>query len=416
MDEAEAQQAQLDTPADRQWRRQFAHWLALTTQPRTHRLAQTGVWTVRVVRWRAQTRERLSHIQLAIAQMEPLLRLPFAAFSLPSLGQSRATSEPQSDEYTPAQEARARIIVNPASGSVHGMDGVRELRETAQWLSEHGLPTELRLTQRPGHGIELAQEAVAQELEMVIAAGGDGTVNDVVQALVNHTTALGVLPMGTVNVWAREMGIGLNATDAREALLHGVRRKVDVGRAGTRYFLMMAGIGFDAEVARRVEHSLLKRMGLKLLDYLATVGLLSITHKPATIRMRREGKRRATKALMVILGNTRLYGGAMTFTKRAIADDGWLDMVVVQDGGLAHRLGVLGRALMRRPAVGPKVRYSRIESVRLEADGDVPVQVDGEVIGSLPMTFSIVPQALNVIVPADAPADLFIHAPIAESR
>jgi len=211
------------------------------------------------------------------------------------------------------------------------------------------------------------------------------------------------------------MGIGLNTTEAREVLLHGARRKVDVGRAGTRYFLMMAGIGFDAEVARRVEHSLLKRMGLKLLDYLATVGLLSVTHKSATIRMRRQGNRRATKALMVVLGNTRLYGGAMTFTKRAIADDGWLDMVVVQDGGLAHRLGVLGRALLKRPAAGPKVRYDRVQSVRLEAEGDVPVQVDGEVIGSLPMTFSVVPQALNVIVPTDAPTDLFLHAPVVGS-
>ena len=178
-------------------------------------------------------------------------------------GTASDTDDDDSLEYTPRVAARARIIVNPASGSATEAT-LRELRETARWLTEHGLPSELRLTRGPGHATELAREATGAGLEMVVAAGGDGTVNDVIQALAGHTTALGVLPVGTVNVWAREMGISLTATEARETLLHGVRRRVDLGRAGQRYFLMMAGIGFDAEVARRVERGPLKRIGLKL--------------------------------------------------------------------------------------------------------------------------------------------------------
>ena len=117
------------------------------------------------------------------------------------------------------------------------------------------------------------------------------------------------------------MGIGLNAVDAREILLYGARRRVDLGRAGQRYFLMMAGIGFDAEVARRVEQGRLKRFGLKLLEYLGAVLLLSVTHRPSSIRITMGQHKRHQQALMVIIGNTRLYGGALTFTRRAVADD-----------------------------------------------------------------------------------------------
>jgi YegS/Rv2252/BmrU family lipid kinase len=250
-------------------------------------------------------------------------------------------------------------------------------------------------------------------MDLVIAAGGDGTVNEVVQALAGHTTALGVLPMGTVNVWAREMNIPLATSQAREVLLSGTKRLVDLGRAGGHFFLLMAGVGFDAEVARRVEHSLLKRWGLKFVDYMATAGFLSVTQRPAKIWMRADGKRRSVHALMVLLGNTRLYGGAFSFTKDAVADDGYLDIVIVGGESVAGRLLVLARALLRRGSLGPRVRYERCRTVRLESSPPLPVQVDGEVIGTLPMTFSIVPRALSVVVPKDAPAELFAREPLA---
>jgi diacylglycerol kinase family enzyme len=230
-----------------------------------------------------------------------------------------------------------------------------------------------------GHAVELTREAVAAGHEMVIAAGGDGTLNDVIHALAGSTTALGVLPMGTVNVWAREIGIPFGASEARELLLHGVRRQVDLGRAGSRYFLMMAGVGFDAEVVKRVERNWLKRVGLKMLDYIATAGSLGLTQQPAKLTLRVAGQRRKMNALMVVIGNTRLYG----------------------------RAGVFLRAFLRRPSLGPDVRYERVRSVRLESTPPLPVQVDGDIIGSLPMTFSIAPGALWVIVPRTAPKQLF---------
>lgn len=393
------------------WRR-IRGWIEALSKPQVATLTRASLWTARGVVWRSRLRRWSLTAQASLRRIEPALRLPF--YAMPAL---RAPGDPELDErdgesieYTPRITARARIVVNPASGSA-SVGALHELRATARWLTERGLPTELRLTDRPGHATELAREAVAARLDMVIAAGGDGTVNDVIQALAGHTTALGVLPMGTVNVWAREMGIGLTPAQARETLLHGVRRQVDLGRAGQRYFLMMAGIGFDAEVARRVERGALKRVGLKLLEYIAAVGVLSVTAEPADLRIQIGSRRRRERALMVIIGNTRLYGGAMTFAQKAIADDGALDVVVIGSGGLAHRIGVLWRAFLRRPSAGPRVRYERAQAVRVESRRPEPVQVDGEVIGRLPMTFTVAPRALRVILPTDSPRELFSAQP-----
>jgi diacylglycerol kinase family enzyme len=175
----------------------------------------------------------------------------------------------------------------------------------------------------------------------------------------------------------------------------------------------MADVGFGAEVVRRVERNWLKRWGLKLLDYAATAGMLGLTQQPARLWLRVNGQRRAMRALMVIVGNTRLYAGAFTFTERAVADDGWLDVVIIGDGGLVHRAAVMGRALLRRPAREPRERSLRCRSIVLESSPPLPVQVDGELVGHLPMTFSLAPGALTVIVPASSDEPVFSRPPLA---
>jgi YegS/Rv2252/BmrU family lipid kinase len=375
---------------------------------RTRVIANTMRWSAAAAAMRRSLREARTELRALGVRIQTPIRLVY--YVLPTTLTGRRDGAIVTRPAAVA--ARARIIANPTSGSVHGAFGLHELQETAAWLSEHGLPTELALTERPGHAAELAREAANAGMDVVIAAGGDGTVNSVVQGLAGTRTALAVLPMGTINVWARETLIPLNTILAREVLISGVRRRVDLGRAGGRYFLLMAGIGLDAEVARRVEHSRLKRVGLKVVDYLATASRVGITHPSAKVWMRIDGKRQSVSALMVLVGNTRLYGGALTFAKQAVADDGWLDVVIVRSGGIPYRASVLIRALFRRASLGPRVRYERCHTVRFESHLRLPVQVDGEVIGTLPMTFTIARQALTVIVPRSAPAELFSRPPL----
>jgi YegS/Rv2252/BmrU family lipid kinase len=338
----------------------------------------------------------------------PLAALYFVAPSL----RSRTEPERAATQAPSSIPTQARLIVNPLSGGVHGPAGLRELEDTVTWLGEHGLPTELCLTDGPGAAMQLAAEAVNAGMRMVIAAGGDGTINEVIQALAGHTTALGVLPVGTVNVWAREAGIPLSLAEARVMLVEGVQRRIDLGRAGTRYFLLMAGIGIDAATAKLVEHRFLKRIGLKMLDYIATSGYLSVRQRPVRVRMTIGSRKRTRHAVQIMIGNTRLLGGALAFTRQAVADDGWLDLVFVGGHRLRHRAQVLLRAALRRPSLGPHAHYELVRTVRLESDVPLPVQVDGEVIGTLPMTFAVVPRALSVVVPAGVATDLFLHPPL----
>ncbi len=386
--------------------------------PRVRSIARTGARTGSVAAWmlrwqqalqRAYGLARVSTRRRTVA----VLRVAFYVLPLAPLRRNalRRVRLPRSrSDRGPAP--RARVIANPFSGTMIVPGMLEELQEAVQYLCDRGLPAELWLTERAGHATELARQAVKDGMEIVIAAGGDGTINDVIQALADQPTALGVLPLGSINVWAHEMGIPRTATGAAEVILRGVRRRVDLGRAGKRYFLLMAGIGFDAEVARRVEGGTLKRLGLKVLDYAAVASFLTVTQRPAKLYIRQDKRRHAARSLMVIVGNTRLYGGAMTFTNRAVADDGLLDVVIVGGGGLLYRAGVLLRAALRRPSLGPRVVYSRCRKIRLESDVPLPVQVDGEVIGTLPLTVSVAPQALTVIVPEHAPTALFSREPL----
>jgi diacylglycerol kinase (ATP) len=394
-------------PEPAHWRTRFKdasaglwNWVERWNDPKARRALRAGAWTVRALKWRERLVAYTASAQESLGVLFSVT--PFAQRTAPS---DLATGDEHN--WSPPVPARARIVANPVSGGMRGANGLNELRETAIWLTEHGLPTEVTTTARAGHAVELAREAVVAGREMVIAAGGDGTLNDVIQGLAGSTTALGVLPMGTVNVWAREIGIPLGASEAREVLLNGVRRQVDLGRAGPRYFLLMAGVGFDAEVVKRVERNWLKRVGLKMLDYIATAGTLGLTQRPAKLILRIAGQQRKVSALMVVIGNTRLYGGAMQFTGRAVADDGLLDIVVIGGGGWARRAGVFLRAFLRRPSLGPDARYERARTVRLESTPPLLVQVDGDIAGSLPMTFSVAPGALWVIVPRATSEQLF---------
>ena len=368
-------------------------------RPRLDSVPAWRTWATMARAWMAlrHARSAFSALYFVAPALRPR-RMPFSPRR-----RSRVAAPPQ-----------VRIVANPAGGGMHGEVGLRGLKETVEWLGEHGMPAELRLTDGPGSARALADEAVRAGKRMVVAAGGDGTINEVIQALAGHTTALGVLPTGTVNVWAREMNIPLTLAEARTVLLDGVRRRIDLGRAGARYFLLMAGIGIDAEVASRVEHHYLRRIGWKLLDYIATGGLVSMTQRPARIWVYQGNKRRRRHAVEIVIGNTRLFAGAFTFTQRAVADDGWLDVVFVGGHRLRHRAQVLIRAALRRPSLGPHAHYEQVRAIRIDSETPMPVQVDGEVIGHLPMTFAVVPRALTVVVPRDAPADLFIHPPLAD--
>ena len=299
----------------------------------------------------------------------------------------------------------AVIIANPTSGSGVFAHHTHRLHETLSFLRSHGWRVELCFTQKPGDAQRLARNAVEQKADLVIAVGGDGTINEIIQALVGSETALGVLPTGTVNVWAREMGIPFDVAGARNVLLHGQTRRVDLGCVNGRYFLMTVGIGLDGTITQAVEKKPLKRLGI--FGYFLAATWFGPGYQSFPIILNRDGNTVNVRALQIFIGNTQLYAGAFKFTWQAKCDDGLLDLCIVRKRGPLGRFVVLWDFILRREKRSLWVRYENFTSIEIDSPQPIAIQVDGEAAGYTPAVFSIIPGGLKVIVPQKAPAGLF---------
>jgi diacylglycerol kinase (ATP) len=302
-----------------------------------------------------------------------------------------------------SSQFRAVIIANPKSGGFPR--NADRLNETLTFLREKGWKAELWLTKACGHARQLACEAVRQKANLVIAAGGDGTINEIIQELAQSETALGVLPMGTINVWAREIGIPLDIVGARDVLVNGQTRRVDLGRAKGRYFLLMAGVGLDGEVARAVERKPAKRWGL--LGYILMGLWLGPGYPGFRVHLYLNRRRIRTNALQIIIGNTQLHSGFFKFTPRAKCDDGLLDVCLVRQRGVFGRIAVLWNFFRQRETRLLGVRYISCTAVRIRTFKPIAVQLDGDPAGDTPVIFTVAPSALKVVVPQKTPAGLF---------
>jgi YegS/Rv2252/BmrU family lipid kinase len=299
----------------------------------------------------------------------------------------------------------AVIIANPASGAIGYSHQTHRFDETLAFLRNHGWKVDLWYTEAPGDGVQLARKAVEQKANLVISAGGDGTINEIIQGLAGSETALGILPGGTVNVWARELGIPLDEAGARSVLVNGQTRHVDLGCVNGRYFLLMVGIGLDGEVTQAVERKPLKRLGV--LGYtLATLWLgPGYSGFPAVVQIDEYVVK--TRALQIFVGNTQLYAGTIKFTWQAKCDDGLLDLCIVRKRNLWGRIVVVRDFFLRREQRRLWVRYNTFRTLKIETPHPVPFQIDGEAAGFTPAEFNVAPGALKVIVPQKTPEGLF---------
>jgi len=314
------------------------------------------------------------------------------------------------EDSKPLQDAQttAVVIANPTAGSY--MHHTREIEETISFLHTHGWQAELKLTRAAGDAQRLAREAVAQGTDMVVAVGGDGTINEVIQELAGSETALGVLPGGTVNVWAREMGIPLDNEGARNILLHGQTRRVDLGKINDHYFLLMVGIGIDGEVTHAVEKKPAKRFGV--LGYLLVGTWLGLGYPAFRTSLQMDDHILKTTPIQIVIGNTQLYAGAVKYTWQAKCDDGLLDICIIGKRNILGRIIVGLDFLFNHRRRAQWVRYEKGTNIKIYTRRSVAIQIDGDPMGYTsqghpPTLVSVVPKALKVIVPQKTPPGLF---------
>ncbi len=278
------------------------------------------------------------------------------------------------------------VILNPAA---------RSERAKAAWRRIEKLPhCTMRVTKAPGDARNVAEEAVREGFTTIVAAGGDGTINEVVNGIAGSDVALGILPVGTMNVFAAELGLPGDLEEAWAIIRAGRTRRVDLIRANQQYLVQLAGVGLDAQVVQATSWEFKKNFGP--LSYLISAAQIA-ARKPPRLIVEADGVIR--EGSFVLIGNGRYYGGPVAFFKDARIDDGKLDVLIFKNLGYLDIARYLATVFMGKHTTLPDVEYFQTKRAVVRSDEEVPVEVDGEVVTMLPVTFRVSSRKLRVVVP-----------------
>lgn len=287
----------------------------------------------------------------------------------------------------------AVLIHNPGSGQRR--DRFHSITRMVDALRGRGVTVNPQVTTGPADATRLTAGALEARADLVIVHGGDGTVNEAMQVLVGTSTPLAVWPGGTSNVLARELDLPGGIDLLADVIAAERTRRVSVGRAGERYFLLMAGVGLDADVVRAV-HPGLKRLTGEGAYWMAGLRQLTDWNPMHFLVETEDGQHSATFA---VVANAASYGGGLRFAPEARMDDDLLD-VCLFDSTQRHRFARYLAAAFTGSHLGmPGVTYLKTRRATVHGDASRFVQVDGELLGPLPVTFECVPDALSLVVP-----------------
>lgn len=291
------------------------------------------------------------------------------------------------------------VILNPAAGRGRARRQRAALCHLLNYVAlQVGCSWQIVETTRRGEATMLARQAANEGVPIVVAAGGDGTLGEVANGLVGTSAKLGVLPLGTGNDFARCVGISENLSVAVDNLFTGKAYPVDLGRVGDRYFINVAGCGFDAAVAQRVNRGFRFLRGTAA--YVAAVYQTLVTFKPVQMHIIADDEVISERTMLCTVANTQSYGGGMRIAPMAQIDDGWLDVCIVKAVSKVEFVRVFPRVFTGTHITHPCFVMFKAKRIRVESNPAVPVLVDGDVRGTTPVEFIAHPSAIQVILPA----------------
>ncbi len=311
-----------------------------------------------------------------------------------ALSPPRADPSHRSDDAPMGSQRPQRIvaIVNPATRR-----NARRIIEELRRQAPGGVMLDIRITPAARSATELTR-ALVRDADMVVAVGGDGTVGEVATALRGTGVPLGIVPAGSTNIVARDLGIPAQPASA-VSVLFGLHRRIslDVGLCGEHAFLHMAGAGIDSRLFAATNRALKRRIGW--LAYLPPGGR-ELLRGPARFEVSTDDEVHEITAPLVLVAN----GGSIITPRLTLypgfrKDDGYLDVLIFTASSPARVFRTLGHLALRRLAQSPFALHRRARRVTLSADPQLPVQLDGDVVTRTPATFTLDPAAIDVVVP-----------------
>ncbi len=301
----------------------------------------------------------------------------------------------------------AVLIYNPTAGR-SGAKRIHRLEEARRIFANAEIKIELQPTSAAGDATHLASQAVRDRRDMIVVCGGDGTVNEAVNGIASepegHKVPLALLPGGTANVLAKELGLPWNIPRAAELILRGTPRQIALGLAvplenqcAQRYFISVAGAGPDGEIVYRVKPEIKKRAGILAYWFEGFYQLGKYTFP----RFRAHSHERRIDATLVIVGRTKHYGGPFRITTEADLFEDSFELAALTTQSTARYLSYLPMLWLNKLRTVKDVHFWKAAAVRFEAlKGEtIYAQVDGESLCRLPVEFRIIPRALTLVVP-----------------
>jgi YegS/Rv2252/BmrU family lipid kinase len=294
---------------------------------------------------------------------------------------------------------KVTMIVNPVSG--RGRAG-EAARTAAQVLRSAGVEVHIHETRRAGEGTERAAE-LARSVDALVAVGGDGTLGEIVEGVRGQDVVLGLVPVGTANVVARDLRIPRNPRKSAGLLVQGTPRALDVGEVNGRLFLAMVGVGFDGEIVKNIAAA--RNGPISMATYVKPTLRTLRTYRPEILEVEVDGHSLPGATYGIIISNTRNYGGLFSVTPDARISDGWLDYQQrVRPGWIPIvRCGISAALRARAPA--SVARYGRGRRFIVRSRVPVAVQVDGDPFGTTPLDIQLHEKAVRILagpVPAAA--------------
>ena len=282
------------------------------------------------------------------------------------------------------------VILNPTARS----ERARRWQERVRSICSDAV---LCATSHPGEAEKLARNAVREGFERIVAAGGDGTINEVVNGIAGSDAALGLLPIGTMNVFATELGLpSYDLNRCWEIIKAEHTRLIDLPSANGKHFVQLAGVGLDAQVVKETSLALKRNFGP--LSYLFSAAQIAGRQPP---RLLIESENAVTdEGSFILIGNGRRYGGPFPFFKHALIDDGLLDVLVFKRLGYLEIIKYLQNVIFTSDITLPEVEYFQTRRLRVSSEEEVPVEIDGELVGICPVEFELSEQRLKVLAPA----------------
>lgn len=285
------------------------------------------------------------------------------------------------------------IIANPHAGRVHSKKIIPVLNQIKTILKPQG-PVELVWTRCKGDATLLAREAAASGAKLVIAAGGDGTLHEVANGLAKTQTPLSLFPLGTENVFAKFVKMPLNVKHAASRVLKGKKQRIDLGKIRDQYFLLFAGIGFDAYVVKKVSSPLKRSFKSMAFVGTALAHFLKKHRQKVNVHLSWDGQEIKASSWLILIGNISRYGWQLSLLPKASPVDGKLDAVIFPSEGFLEATRQVVSVF--RGTHLQKTGYFQFKKLFIRSDPPVEIQADGELIGTTPCEISVVPKALWV--------------------